>query len=139
MGALGSIPGLERSPEEGTGYLFQYSGLENSMDSSMGSQSWTGLSDFNFHFVCKQITRKCAFAFFSPRLENAPKGCFSVSSLANEKFCLIRSQSCGFQFVHEQLETAKRYNQSLLKEISPKYSLEELMLKLKLQCSGHLM
>ena len=31
-GNLGSIPGLERSPEEGKGYPPQYSGLENSMD-----------------------------------------------------------------------------------------------------------
>ena len=35
--------------------------------------------------------------------------------------------------------TAKRSNQSILKEISPEYSLEGLMLKLKLQYSGHLM
>ena len=35
--------------------------------------------------------------------------------------------------------TARRSNQSLLKEISPEYSLEELMLKLKLQYFGHLM
>ena len=34
--------------------------------------------------------------------------------------------------------TAKRPNQSILKEISPEYSLEELMLKLKLQYFGHL-
>ena len=34
--------------------------------------------------------------------------------------------------------TARRYNQSILKEISPKYSLEVLMLKLKLQYFGHL-
>ena len=34
--------------------------------------------------------------------------------------------------------TAKRSNQSILKEISPEYSLEGLMLKLKLQNSGHL-
>ena len=34
---------------------------------------------------------------------------------------------------------ARRSNQSILKEISPEYSLEELMLKLKLQCLGHLM
>ena len=30
--ALGSIPGLRRSPGEGKGYPLQYSGLENSMD-----------------------------------------------------------------------------------------------------------
>ena len=35
--------------------------------------------------------------------------------------------------------TARRFNQSFLKEISPKYSLEGLMLKLKLQYFGHLM
>ena len=35
--------------------------------------------------------------------------------------------------------TAKRSNQSILKEISPEYSLEGLMLKLKLQLFGQLM
>ena len=35
--------------------------------------------------------------------------------------------------------TARRSNQSILKEISPEYSLEGLMLKLKLQYSGYLM
>ena len=35
--------------------------------------------------------------------------------------------------------TARRSNQSILEEISPEYSLEGLMLKLKLQNSGHLM
>ena len=35
--------------------------------------------------------------------------------------------------------TARRSNQSILKEINPECSLDELMLKLKLQFSGHLM
>ena len=35
--------------------------------------------------------------------------------------------------------TTRRSNQSILKEISPEYSLEGLMLKLKLQSFGHLM
>ena len=35
--------------------------------------------------------------------------------------------------------TARRSNQSILKEISPEYSLERLMLKLKLRYFGHLM
>ena len=35
--------------------------------------------------------------------------------------------------------TARRSNQSILKEINPEYSLERLMLKLKLQYFGHLM
>ena len=35
--------------------------------------------------------------------------------------------------------TARRFNQSIVKEISPEYSLEGLILKLKLQYFGHLM
>ena len=38
----------------------------------------------------------------------------------------------------KSLCTARRFNQSILKEISPEYSLEGLMLKLKLQYFGHL-
>ena len=51
-GDLGSIPGLGRSPGEGKGYPFQYSGLENSMDSIAHgvAKSWTRLSDFCLHF-----------------------------------------------------------------------------------------
>ena len=36
-------------------------------------------------------------------------------------------------------QTVRRSNQSILKEISPEFSLEGLMLKLKLQYFGHLM
>ena len=47
-GDLGLIPGLDRSPREGKGYPFQYSGLENSMDCIVHgvSKSCTWLSDF---------------------------------------------------------------------------------------------
>ena len=48
---LSSIyPGLGRSPGEGKGYSFQYSGLENSMDSTVHgvTKSRTRLSDFHF-------------------------------------------------------------------------------------------
>ena len=50
--------------------------------------------------------------------------------------------NCGVGEVLEVLEsprTARRSNQSILKEISPEYSLEGLMQKLKLQYFGHLM
>ena len=42
-GDLGLIPGLGRSPGEGKGYALQYSGLENSMDSTVHgvTKSWT--------------------------------------------------------------------------------------------------
>ena len=39
----------------------------------------------------------------------------------------------------ESKETARRSNQSIFKEINPAYSLEGLMVKLKLQYFGHLM
>ena len=50
VGNLGSIPGLGRSPGEGKGYPFQYSGLENSMDYTVHgvTKSRTRLSDFHF-------------------------------------------------------------------------------------------
>ena len=44
--------------------------------------------------------------------------------------------NCG---VGEDPWTARRSNQSILKEVSPEYPLEGLMLKLKLQSFGHLM
>ena len=48
----------------------------------------------------------------------------------------------AFEVLEKTLESpldCKRFNQSILKEISPEYSLEWLMLKLKLQCFGYLM
>ena len=49
-GDLGLIPGLGRSPGEGNGYPFQYSGLENSMDCVVHgvANSLTRLIDFHF-------------------------------------------------------------------------------------------
>ena len=50
VGDLGLIPGLGRSPGEGTGYPLQYSGLENSMDCVVHgvAESRTRLSDSHF-------------------------------------------------------------------------------------------
>ena len=47
--------------------------------------------------------------------------------------------NCGVAEDSRDPWTARRSNQSILKEISPKYSLEGLMLKLKFQSFGHLM
>ena len=54
--------------------------------------------------------------------------------LSTKEFMLL---NCG---VGEDLRVpwATRLNQSILKEINPKYSLEKLMLKLKLQYFGHM-
>ena len=51
-GDTDSIPGLGRSTGEGIGYTLQYPDLENSMNCTVHevSKSWTGLSDFHFHF-----------------------------------------------------------------------------------------
>ena len=46
--------------------------------------------------------------------------------------------SCGARGLLRVPWTARRSNQSILKEINPEYSLEGLMLKLKLQYFGHL-
>ena len=67
-------------------------------------------------------------------------GCesWTIRRLSTEELML---SNCGAgEDVRESLGwTARRSNQSVLKEISPEYSLEGLMLKLKLQYSGHLM
>ena len=47
--------------------------------------------------------------------------------------------NCGVGGLLRVPWTARRSNQSILKEISPEYSLDGLMLKLKLQYFGHLM
>ena len=64
VGDLGSIPGLGRSPGEGNGYPFQYSGLENSIDCVVHgvAKSLTQLNDFHFPFppiqgnTCKALS-----------------------------------------------------------------------------------
>ena len=49
------------------------------------------------------------------------------------------SSNCGAEKLLRVPGTAKRSNQSILKEINPEYSLERLMLKLKIQYFSHLM
>ena len=56
--------------------------------------------------------------------------------LSAEELMLLK---CGVGEDSRVPWTARRSNQSILKEISPEYSLEGLMLKLKLQYVGHLM
>ena len=56
--------------------------------------------------------------------------------MSTEELMLL---NCGVGELLRVPWTARRSNQSILKEISPDYSLEGLMLKLKLQYFGHLM
>ena len=59
-----------------------------------------------------------------------------LRKLSTEELMLL---NCGVGELLRVPWTARRFNQSILKEISPKYSLEGLMLKLKLQSFGYLM
>ena len=60
----------------------------------------------------------------------------SIESWASQELMFL---NCGVGEDCRVPWTARRFNQSILKEISPEYSLEGLMLKLKLQYFGHLM
>ena len=66
-------------------------------------------------------------------------GCESWPIKKAEHWRIDAFELCCWRRLLRVLWTARRWNQSILKEISPGYSLERLMLKLKLQYFGHLM
>ena len=78
-GDLGLIPGLGRSPGEGSGYPLQYSGLENSVDYSMGSKrvrhDWA-----TFTFTPEIRPRVCHRTLWSERCPNSPGQSTGVGS-----------------------------------------------------------
>ena len=66
-------------------------------------------------------------------------GCESWTTKKAECQRIDAFELCCWRRLFRVPWTARRSNQSILKEISPEYSLEGLMLKLKLQYFGHLM
>ena len=66
-------------------------------------------------------------------------GCESWTIKQAESWSIDAFEPSGWRRLLRVPWTARRSNQSIPKEISPEYSLEGLMLKLKLQCFGHLM
>ena len=66
-------------------------------------------------------------------------GCESWTIKKAERLRIDAFELCCWRRLLRVPWTARRSNQSILKEISPEYSLEGLMLKLKLQYFGHLM
>ena len=72
VGDLGSIPGLERSPREGKGYLLQYSGLENPVDCSLPGFSVHGILQARIlvwvAFPFERIRRQCRRPWFDSRV-----------------------------------------------------------------------
>ena len=92
VGALGSIPGLGRSPEEGKGYPLQFSGLENSMDCIVHqvTKSWTRLSDFDFTYhICysgqESLRRNGVALIVNKGVWNIVHGC----SLRNDRMSTV--------------------------------------------------
>ena len=67
----------------------------------------------------------------------SPRGCKELDNKDSTKKFI--PTNCGAGEDLEVSWTARRSNQSILKEINPECSLEGLMLKLKLQYFGHLM
>ena len=66
-------------------------------------------------------------------------GCESWNTKKTEHWRIDAFKLCCWRRPLRVSWTARRSNQSILKEISPEYAMEGLMLKLKLQYSGHLM
>ena len=66
-------------------------------------------------------------------------GCESWTIKITEHRSIDALELCCWRRLLRVPWTARRYNQSILKEISPRISLEGMMLKLKLQYFGHLM
>ena len=66
-------------------------------------------------------------------------GCESWTIKKAERRRIDTFELCCWRRLLRILRTSRRSSQSILKEINPEYSLEGLMLKLKLQYFGHLM
>ena len=94
-GDLGLIPGLGRSTGEGNSYLFQYSGLENSMDCIVHgvAKSRTQPSDFHFHFSLSLLKRDLGKAsWYALQQYNWP-----ILTSMERPSHFPKSQSCKWQ------------------------------------------
>ena len=89
------------------------------------------------------ISSSFAFFFFGDKSKDlqkrSPEGLFIYFQLKAEYGRIDTFELWCWRSLLRVPWTARRSNQSILKEISPEYSLEGLMLKLKLQYFGHLM
>ena len=77
-GDLGSIPGLGRSTGEGKNYLFQYSGLENSMDSPWGHKESE---------TTEELSLFTSQSFFSRHTPSDPKTIFQDAAAKSLQSC----------------------------------------------------
>ena len=157
---LGSISGLGRSPGEGNGNPLQYSCLGNTMDREAWQATVHGLqrvgyySYFSFSLLLgrKVMTNlnnilKSRDIILPTKVHLVKAMVFPVIMYGCESWTIKKAEHqrnnafelwCWRRLLRIPW-TARRSNQSILKETSPEYSWEGLMLKLKLQYFGHLM
>ena len=138
----------EDSCGEGNGTPLQYSCLENPMDRGAWQAAvhgvvkrWTQLSDFtftfHFHALEKEMaTHSSVLAWRIPG--TGDPGRLPLMGLQSQIRLKLLSRSISSGRLLRVLWTARRSNQSILKDINPGYSLEGLILMLKLQYLGHL-
>ena len=101
--------------------------------------SYVNLNVHNLHLKAQMIQKVTVLVSFISFIWNSKYGC---ESWTVKKAKRRRIDAFGLWCWRRLLRvpwTARRSNQSILKEISPEYSLEGVMLKLKLQYFGHLM
>ena len=111
-------------------YLFVYRNLKT-FSRGRGQSKTSGLLHFSYMVI-----------FFFKRLPLLPSALISRESWTIKKAAHQRTDAFKLWCWRRLFRvpwTARRSNQFILKEISPEYSLEGLMLKLKLQYFGHLM
>ena len=144
VGDPGWIPGSGRSPGEGNGNPLQYSCLENCMDRGSWQATVHGVAKCrtqlsNSHTLTYLLCVKPAQSV--QRLTQMTKILSSYNLRFNEEAERWRIDAFDLWYWRRLLRvpwTARRSNQSILKEVSPGCSLEGMMLKLKLQYFGHL-
>ena len=140
------IPGSRRCPGEGNGNPLQYSCLENSMDRGAWqatvhgfAKSWTQLSNLDSMLKSRDITLPTKMHKVKAMvLPVVLYGCENWTTKKAEPQRTNAFQLWCWRRLLRVPWTARRSNQSILKEINPEYSLEGLILKLKLQYFGHL-
>ena len=161
VGDLSLIPGLVRSPGEGNDNPLQCSCLEKSTnwgyspwghkESDMTEQltfSYTYVNVYScMYFVYLDSILKSRDITLPTKVHQVKAMVFPVVMYGCESWTVKKAECwridafelwCWTRLLRVHW-TARRSNQSILKEINPEYSLEGLMLKLKLQYFGHLM
>ena len=146
-GDPGLVFGLGRSSGKGNGFPLQYSCLKNSMDRGAWratvhgvTKIWTQLTNLDSIFKSTDITLPTKVHLVKAMVFPVVMyGCDSWTVKKAEHQRIDAFELWCWRRLLRAPWTARRSNQSILKEIRPGCSLEGLMLKLKLQYFGHLM